>query len=137
MSVSFRHYLSQHKDLKPEPPSRIIPISRDVAEVKWESGAPYVEVKNVPRNAHLTLVEGVGRGVSSIDDKPVPLNSPKVIEDGVKASEEGTYKFKLPAAVADTKDPEKQVCVIAMPAGMVSAKNHAVFSYPVMVLPVH
>jgi len=136
MSVAFKRYLAKHKDLTPQPPSRIVPISSGIAQLKSEGSSKYVEVKDVAPNAHLTLVEGQGRDVASIDDKPVPFSSPKVIESDVQATADGTYKFKLPPEVSDTKDPNKEVCVIVVPPRTAKSKRPLV-SYPLPILQSH
>jgi hypothetical protein len=128
MSVAFRHYLKTHKDLEVSPPTRIIPISSGVADITKEANETYLRVKNVQPFSKLTLFEGHGVGITAVEEKPVPLETAKILETA-KADENGNYKFKLPAALSEKQDTEEKVCIVAIPPGNAS-KKVPVVSYP-------
>ncbi|HEY9784047.1 MAG TPA: 5'-nucleotidase C-terminal domain-containing protein, partial [Candidatus Obscuribacterales bacterium] len=139
ISIPFKQYLMQHKTVKPEPPSRIVPVSSTLT-VRPAKNSPSIFIKGAEPNSRLTIVKGSGLGVEPIFDSiPVPLANAKVIASGLLANEIGALKFRSNAlrnsgaeqATSEAaKNGSEYVCVIAHPPK--NAKNKKVLiSYPI------
>jgi len=122
ISAAFRHYLDKHHTISPQEPDRIVPLTKDLAEIQKKRDGLYVSVKGAPPNAKLTVVEGKNRSVASIDGTPVPLSEPKIMTAGIKATPKGTQMIKL-KTVAD----KSWVCVFAQPS---ATSKKTLISYP-------
>ncbi|RTL38785.1 MAG: bifunctional metallophosphatase/5'-nucleotidase [Candidatus Melainabacteria bacterium] len=122
ISVAFRHYLDKHHEITPNLPDRIVPLTKDLAQVEKKQNGIYLVVKNAPPNSKLTVVEGTNRGVSTINGVVVPLSNPKILSAGLKTGTTGTQSIKLTG-----KSEKGWVCVFAKPVG---AAKKALISYP-------
>lgn len=125
ISAAFRHYLDNHHVIAPQTPDRIVPLTKDLAQLHKKNGELSVSVKEVPPNSRLTVIEGTQRGVSAIRGMTVPVANPKVLETGIKALPGGTQAIKLKS----TND-KGFICVYAQPIG---ASKKAMISYPLEV----
>jgi hypothetical protein len=122
ISVAFRHYLDKHHVISPQAPDRIVPLTKNLAQIQRKRDGLYLSIKDAPPNSKLTIVEGTHRSVASIKGFPVPLANPKIFETGIKATADGTQLIKL-KGIAE----KSWVCVYAQPT--VTSKK-VLISYP-------
>ncbi len=122
ISAAFRHYLDKHHVISPQAPDRIVPLTKDLAQIQKKRDGLYLSIKDAPPNSKLTVVEGTHRGVSSLRDVPVPLSNPKIVETGIKATAEGSQLVKLNGVAA-----KSWVCVYARPS---ATTKKIMISYP-------
>jgi hypothetical protein len=103
LAVIFSSYLERHKEVAPQPPSRIVPLKRDMLAIVEHGGKRRLQLKcGVPR-ARLTLVAGAAVGLDPIPGSiPVPLSNPRVIKTGIRANRSGEYYWTLPLTSADS-----------------------------------
>lgn len=121
ISVAFRHYLDKHHVISPQAPDRIVPLTKDLAQIQKKRDGLYLVIKGAPPKAKLTVVEGKYRSVSSIKGIPVPLSEPKILVSGINVTPAGDQTIKL------KNTAQKWVCVVAQPS-MTSKK--VLISYP-------
>lgn len=122
ISVAFRHYLDKHHVISPQNPDRIVPLTKDLAQIQKKREGLYLSIKDAPPNSKLTVVEGTHRGVSSVKGVPVPLSNPKVVQTGIKATADGSQLVKLNNVAA-----KSWVCVYAQPT---ATSKKVMISYP-------
>ncbi len=125
ISAAFRHFLDKHHVIVPQSPDRIVPLTKNLAQLERKQNGLYLNVSNAPPNAKLTILHGAQRGVSSANGMVVPLFGAKVSLTGAKTGPNGSVSIKLKDA------PEKGwICVWAQPIG---AAKKAMISYPLEV----
>ncbi|MBI2810652.1 MAG: bifunctional metallophosphatase/5'-nucleotidase [Candidatus Melainabacteria bacterium] len=122
ISVAFRHYLDKHHTISPQAPDRIVPLTKDLAQIEKKRDGLYLSVKNAPPNSKLTIVEGTHSSVASIRGVPVPLSNPKILATGIKATPEGAQLIKLKGV-----SNKSWICVYAQPT---TASKKILVSYP-------
>lgn len=132
LSLMLRHYLKKHNDVAPQPPSRIVPITADLAKIESEGNDRFVNIKGVVPNSKITIVSGTDQGVSPILDKiPTPLTDAKIVETGIKATAEGRAHVKLTEKLDQKGGGSKWICIIAEPPATAPAGGkRTLISYP-------
>lgn len=109
ISVAFRHYLANHHTISPQAPDRIVPLTKDLAEIEKRGDGLTIVVKGVPVNSRLTVIEGPHKGVQCVNGVPVPLAAPKIVTSGLRVRADGTQLIKLGKTIND----KSVFCVVA------------------------
>jgi 5'-nucleotidase len=125
ISAAFRHYLDKHHTISPQSPDRIVPLTKDLAQLQKVSDGLQVVVQGAPPNSKLTVIQGTHRSVASINGVPVPVASPKVLVTGIKSTPDGSRSIKL-KNVSD----KSWICVYAQPT---ATSKKLLISYPLAV----
>jgi 5'-nucleotidase len=137
-------YLTKQKEIKPESPSRIVPVTDHLLSVVKHGGKQVLQVQSGIPGARLTLVTGSWPGVENISGPaPVPLTNPHVIDADEVADESGEFSWQLPlkqpasiggkhaghGGAGTFPNEQKWAAVIVQPPG--HGQGQVKISYPV------
>ncbi|MBX9570365.1 MAG: bifunctional metallophosphatase/5'-nucleotidase [Candidatus Obscuribacterales bacterium] len=102
LSTVMESYLKKKKEVTPEPPSRMMPVSTNIA--KLDSGKSKAILIDYPApGAELNIVKGSGQGVSFMKKIGiVPLMNPSIYQQA-KMDDAGQYKIDLAQVAAKSK----------------------------------
>lgn len=101
-ATAFRQYLQARGEIKPEPPSRIIPLTPGLlASEKSTAGDIILHVHGVQPHSRVSFICGTQQGITaSVDKTPAPFADPHVLAHS-KCNEIGQCDWKV--SIADIK----------------------------------
>jgi len=127
VGIPFRQYLEAHPSVRPQPPSRIVPITENVLSA-FKKDKVVAKITGIVPNSKVTLYSGTGRGVTPVENKfPVPLQKPKEVTDSLTADANGQCVWR------GNIEGSWMCAVVHPPKGTKPRK--IVISYPIEVLP--
>ena len=141
LSTIFETYLKQQKQIKPEPPERIVPLTAGIKiDAGLSNGKLNVQVSNVQPGAQLTLVVGTGQSVECVADSiPVPLLDSQVVRSKAISTDQGSYNWNIDLTELQSLLSKQHIdrplstivlCVVAQHG---AALKDTAISYPVVV----
>jgi len=143
IGIPFRQYLETHSSVKPQTPSRIVPITENILSA-FRTDRVIATIKNVPPNSKVSLFSGTERGIApaaNMNNIPLPLKDPKIYAS-FTSDENGQYVWRgnLHApSEEDLKDKSDRRHIVWLAALVQPPKSSSlkkrIISYPVEVLP--
>lgn len=125
VGIPFRQYLEAHPSIKPQLPSRIVPITENVLSA-FKKEKVVAKISNVVPGSKVTLYAGTDRGVTPVENKfPVPLKKPFEITDDLTADANGRCIWRGNASGS-------WLCAVAHPPKGTKPRK-LIISYPVEV----
>ncbi len=108
LATAFARYLSKKKEVIPEPPCRIVPITDHLLSTVKHGDTQFLQLQcGIPR-ARLTLVAGSWPGVDTVEGAlPVPLTGAHIVDAKAVADAHGDYSWTLPLP------PVKETCSVS------------------------
>lgn len=123
VGIPFRQYLEAHPSVKPQAPSRIVPVTENILS-SFRKDKVVARVKGLAPYSKITLYQGTGRGATPIDNKfPVPLEKPLQLTDDLTADQNGQCTWRGNVAGS-------WICAVARPPKG-SALRRLIISYPI------
>lgn len=127
VGIPFRQYLEAHPSVKPQLPSRIVPITENVLSA-FKKEKVVAKITGVIPGSKITLYSGTGRGITPVENKfPIPLQKPDEITDDLTADANGQCVWR--GNINGT-----WLCAVAHPPKGTKPRK-MIISYPVEVRP--
>jgi 5'-nucleotidase len=131
VGIPFRQYLEAHPSIKPQLPSRIVPITENVLSA-FKKEKVVAKISNVSPGSKVTLYAGSDRGVTTVENKfPVPLKKPVEITDDLTADANGRCIWRgntsgswLCAVAHPPKGTKPRKLIISYPVEIKQAKGN-------------
>ena len=103
LSTTMEKYLEKKKQVTPEPPSRIIPVSSNIAKLDGAGKSKSIMVDYPAPGAELSIVTGSGQGVSFMKKVGiVPMMNPSLYQQ-TKLDDAGQLKIDMSPIAAKSK----------------------------------
>lgn len=123
VGIPFRQYLEAHPSVKPQLPSRIVPITENVLSA-FRKEKVVAKIGNLIPGSKVTLYSGTGRGITTVENRfPIPLQKPDEITDDLTADQSGQCIWR-------GNTDRTWLCAVAHPPKGAKARK-LVISYPV------
>lgn len=127
VGIPFRQYLEAHPSVKPQLPSRIVPITENILSA-FKKDKVVARIKGVAPGSKITLYQGTGRGVTpAAKNLPVPLEKPSEISDDLTSDANGQCVWR------GTPSGSWLCAVVHPPKGTKPRKT--IISYPIEIKP--
>lgn len=127
VGIPFRQFLEAHPSVKPQLPSRIVPITENVLSA-FKKEKVVAKITGVVPGSKITLYSGTGRGITPVENKfPIPLQKPDEITDDLTADANGQCVWR--GNINGT-----WLCAVAHPPKGTKPRK-LIISYPVEVRP--
>lgn len=131
VGIPFRQYLEAHPSIKPQLPSRIVPITENVLSA-FKKEKVIAKINNVIPGSKVTLYAGTDRGVTPVENKfPVPLKRPIEITNDLTADANGQCVWRgntngswLCAVAHPPKGTKPRKLIISYPVEIQQAKGN-------------
>ncbi|MCC6979492.1 MAG: bifunctional metallophosphatase/5'-nucleotidase [Candidatus Melainabacteria bacterium] len=130
VGIPFRQYLEARPSVKPQAPSRIVPITENILSAMRKDKV-IAKISNVPPNSRISLYSGTGRGITPVANNiPVPLEKPLQEAGSLSADEQGKCVWKgsvggswMCAVVQPPKGTKPRKLIFSYPIEIKASKN--------------
>lgn len=125
VAIPFRKYLEQHPTVKPQTPSRIVPITDGVLSALKKDDV-LAKVRNTQPGSKVQLMGGTNRGATSYGNGiAIPLAEPVSLSSNLKTDANGELVWR-----GSVKPEIKWLCAIVYPPKSSSLRK-IIISYPI------